>query len=175
MAAAIDAVPTGIELRLIWIDEAGEPAPQTISIDDADDTDIETFLEDLASCSNALLSAKVVYVFGVTGITSVGKPAAALQSLVAAILAMEFQKANPLNALKTVTKQVALPAYLNALRNDAVKPHIPVTTDAALNGVIGFLGDHLMYTGVDGEPYGGGWTFNWASKFGTKPTVTDGF
>jgi hypothetical protein len=176
MAATIGATPTSIELRLVYLDEAGEPAPVTIPLGATSaDADIETLIEDLAPLTNAFLSAKLVKSYDVTEITNTGKPAVAVQSLVAAILAVEFQRANPLNANKTIRKQVILPAYINAIRNDGVTPHVPVTSNADLNAVVAYLEDHLDYVDVAGDHYEGGWTYNPSSKFGTRPTVTDGY
>lgn len=176
MATVISGSPTQIDIIFNWNDEADESARQVVSIDDAADADIIQYVDDTVALSNALAeSIQVVYKFDITGYATAGKPAAAVQSLLAAILAMQFDKANPLNGSKTVSKQVALPAYINALRNDSVQPHIPVTTNANLNSLVAFLEDHLMYVAADGSLNAGGWAFNLNSKFGTKPTVTDGF
>lgn len=176
MAAAIGGSPTAIDIIINWVDEADENARQVISIDDAADADITTFIDNLVALSNALaVTVQVVYKFDVTGYATAGKPSTSAQSLLAAILAMQFDKANPLNGSKTVTKQVPLPAYINAIRNDSIQPHVPVTTNTNLNDLVAFLEDHLMYVAADGSLNAGAWAFNTNSKFGTKPTVTDGF
>lgn len=176
MATVISGAPTQIDIVFNWNDEADEGARQVVSIDDAADADIIAYVDNTVAVSNALAeSVQLLYKFDVTGYATAGKPSASSQSLLAAILAMEFNKANPLNGSKSVLKQVALPAYINALRNDSVQPHIPVTTNANLNALVAFLEDHLMYIAADGSLNAGGWAFNLNSKFGTKPTVTDGF
>lgn len=176
MATVIGGSPTSIDVVFNWVDEADENARQVVSIDDAADADIEAYVDNTVALSNALaVSVQVVYKFDVTGYATAGKPSASAQSLLAAILAMEFNKANPLNGSKTVLKQVPLPAYINALRNDSIQPHVPVTTNTNLNDLVAFLEDHLMYVAADGSLNAGGWAFNTNSKFGTKPTVTDGF
>jgi len=176
MATVIGGSPTQIDIIVNWNDEADESAREVFSIDDAADADITAFVDNLVALSNALAeSIQVVYKFDITGYLTAGKPSTSSQSLLAAILAMEFQKANPLNGSKQVVKQVALPAYINALRNDSVQPHIPVTTNTNFNDLVAFLEDHLMYIAADDSLNAGGWAFNLNSKFGTKPTVTDGF
>jgi len=177
MASAVGSTPEVRMLRMTFEDNAGEPAVIEIPLDGAaDDADIATIVDDYVALSNALLlKATVTDVLPITGFSTSGKPASADVPLVAAVLAMEFQKVNPLNFSKDIEKQVLLPAYLKAIRNDAVKPHVPVTTNATLNALTVLIADNLDYVGADGAHYPGAWAFNSSSKFGTKATVTDGF
>lgn len=177
MATVIGAAPDVRELRMKFLDEADEPAVIQIPLDGAAvDADVIAIVDDYVALSNAqLLSATIVDALPITGFSTAGKPSVSAVSLVAGILAMEFQKANPLNFSKDISKQILLPAYLNALRNDAVKPHVPVTTNATLNALVILLAANLDYLAADGAHYPGSWAFNTSSKFGTKATVTDGF
>lgn len=177
MATVIGAAPDVRELVMKFSDTAGEPAEIRIPLDGAaTDADIILIVDDYVALSNAeLLSASVTDKLPITGYSTAGKPSASNVPLVAAVLAMEFQKVNPLNFSKDITKQVLLPAYIAAIRNDAVKPHVPVTTNATLNALTVLLAANLDYVGADGAHYPGSFAFNSSSKFGTKATVTDGF
>jgi len=175
MATAIGSLLTN-ELVLKVQDSAAEPGVVRIALDGAtSDANIISIVDDYIAETNALVEPSLVRTYPFTGYATSGRPISALQNLIASILAIDFQKANPLNAAKTVSKQVPLVAYLEAIRNDAVFPHVPVTTDATLNALIALLEAKLDYVGADGAHYPGGWTFNPSSKFGTKLTVTDGF
>lgn len=176
MATAITTDPTEVELIFDQRDYRGEPGKVTIPLDGAvDSTDLIGFVDDYIALTNALITPTVKYTYGFTGYATAGKPSSSAQGLIAAIFAMEFQKANPLNAAKTIEKQVVLPAYLDAIMNAGVSPHIAVTTNTTLNNAIAFLETYLDYVAVSGVHYPGSWTFNPGSKFGTKLTVTDGF
>lgn len=175
MAVSVNADPDIIELRLVWTDEAGEDAPIVIPLaGDSTDANIATLVDHLIALSNASLDAQLKKIYNLTGITNAGKPAVTAQPLVAAIFAMDFQKVNPVNASKSVSKQVLVPAYINAIRNDGITPHVPVTDNADLNAIYAYLETNLQFVGSDGLFYPGSWTYNPASKFGTKLTVTDG-
>lgn len=177
MATVIGGSPDVRVLRMTFSDSADEPAVIEIPLDGgATDADIILIVDDYVALSNAeLLKAVVTDALPITGFSTAGKPSSAAMPIVAAILAMEFQKVNPLNFSKDISKQILLPAYLEALRNDAVKPHVPVTTNATLNALTVLLAANLDYVGADGVHYPGSWAFNTSSKFGTKATVTDGF
>lgn len=177
MATTIGGTPAIRVLKMVFTDTAGEDAPVILDLDGATtDADIISIVDDYAALSNALLTeCSVTDRFAVTGFAVAGKPSASNVPLVAGIFAMEFQKVNPLNFSRDVTKQAILPAYLAALRNDAVKPHVPVTTNATLNALHALLAANLDYLAADGAHYPGSWAYNTSSKFGTKATVTDGF
>lgn len=177
MATVIGGAPVARELRMKFVDTAGEETVIQIPLDGAaDDADIIAIVDDYVALSNAeLLEASVTDRLPITGFSTAGKPSVSNVPLVAAIFAMEYQKVNPLNFAKDVTKQVLLPAYIAAIRNDAVKPHVPVTTNATLNALTVLLAANLDYLAADGAHYPGAWAFNTSSKFGTKATVTDGF
>lgn len=175
MASAIGGSPTSRELKITVVDTAGEDATLTIPLDGiTTDVAITTFVDNYASLSNAKVSATVVDKFDLTGIAVSGKPSTSSQSLIANILAIQLEKPNPLNSNKTVSKQIILAAYVQALRNDAVKPHVPVTNSTPLNAMIAFLESNLDFVGLDDAHYPGSWTYNPSSKFGTKLSVTDG-
>ncbi len=177
MATVIGSAPLVRELRLKFVDEADEEAIINIPLDGAAvDADIIAIVDDYAALSNAYLAeVTVTDRLAITGYAVAGKPAVTAQPLVAAIFAMEFQKVNPLNAAKTVTKQVLLPAYINAIRDDSVKPHIPTTLNSTLNDLTDLIAANLTYLRADNVYSPGAWAFNHSSKFGTKATVTDGF
>lgn len=176
MATAIGGSPIRNELVLELVDEADETGAVSIPLDGATtDANIIAIVDDYIALSNALVTPYVTRKYAFTGYATAGKPAAAVQSLIAAVGVLEFQKTNPVNAAKTVVKQVPIAAYLNALRNDAVKPHLFVTGNATLNALIALLEANMNFTGADGILYPGGWTYNTGSKFGTKLTVTDGY
>src|ERR1041385_8282946 len=104
MATAIGSLQTN-ELVLGLMDEAGEPGTVRIPLDGAmSDADVIATLDDYIALTNAIVEPKLVRTYPFTGFATAGKPAAALQSLIAAILALDFQKANPLNAAKTIQK-----------------------------------------------------------------------
>jgi hypothetical protein len=175
MATAIGSILSN-ELVINLTDEADEPGRLTLPLDGAtSDADIIAIVDDYAALTNAVIEPVLVRRYPFTGYATAGKPAAALQSLIATMVALDFQKDNPVNAAKSISRQVPIYAYLNAIRNDAVKPHVPVTTNSTLNALIALLEANLNYLGADGILYPGGWTYNPASKFGTKLTVTDGF
>lgn len=177
MATVVAGSPDSRILRMTFSDSADEPAVIEIPLDGAaTDADIISIVDDYVALSNAeLLKAVIVDSLPITGFSTAGKPSSSAMPLVAAIFAMEFQKVNPLNFAKNVSKQIILPAYIEALRNDSVKPHVPVTTNATLNALTVLLAANLDYVGADGAHYPGSWAYNTSSKFGTKATVTDGF
>lgn len=176
MASTIAANPETVDIRIHLIDESGEDTTVTLPLaGDTTDADIQTFVDNYATLTNAIVDdVTIVKRFVVTGIAVAGKPAVTPQTLVAAILALTFEKPHPIAPSGNVRKQVLLPAYVNAIRNDAVTPHVPVTGNANLDAITAFLEDALQYEGLDGVGYPGGWTYNPASKFGTRLTVTDG-
>lgn len=174
MASAVGSSAETKELRISYTDEAGETATQTIVLEGiTTDAAIALYIDHLEAVTNAKITAKVVVSFPVTGIANTGKPSASSQSLLATILAMEFDKVSPLNDAKDISKQVLIPAYINSLRG-TTKPLKPVTNNSNLNAMIAFLESNLDYVAADGNHYAGSWTYNTSSKFGTKPTVTDG-
>jgi len=176
MASSVSSTAEVKELRISYEDIAGETAVQTLVLSGlVSSAAIALYIDHLEAVTNAKITAKVVVSFPVDGIANTSKPATSGQSLLAAIAALDFQKTNPINSLKTVSKQVLIPAYLDAIRNDEVKPHVPVTDNTNLNAMIAMLESNLDYLGGDGAHYGGEFTYNPASKFGTKPTITDGF
>lgn len=177
MASAVDIAPNLTNLRIKWIDEADETGTVNILLDGATtDADLGLIVDDFAALSNALITkVDAIRAFPITGFAIAGKPAVAAQPLIASILSMEFNAPNPRNELMTVTKQVPLPAYINAIRNDSVKPHAPVTDNATLNDLTAKLAANLVFVDkVTNDITVGGWVFNTGSKFGTKLTVTDG-
>lgn len=175
MAIVVGSTNETIELRISFVDEADETAVQTIVFDGSTtDTEIQNYLTNLEVLTNAYFTAKVVRIYPVTGIVNSGKPAAAVQSLLSSVLAMQFEAEHPLNSAKTVTKQVLIPAYINALRDDSTKPHKPVTNNSNLNALTAILALNLDYLAVTGTHYTPLWSFNTGSKFGTKLSVTDG-
>lgn len=133
-------------------------------------------VDEYIAATNVLVTPSINRKYGFTGYDTTGRPKDGThpQALLAALLAMEFQKVSPLNSSKTVTKQIALPGYVDALSNDAVIPHVPVTGNSNFNSLTANLADELDFVAADGAHYPGGWTFNPGSKFGTKLTVTDG-
>jgi hypothetical protein len=175
MASAVGSTALDNELVIDFTDAFGEPARVTIPLDGAmTDANIALVVDDYAALSNAIVAASVRRRFPITGIAIAGKPASAAVPLVAAALGMEFQKVSPLNAAIVLTRQVLLPAYIAAILNSAVTPHVPVTTNATLNALTALLAGNLDVKLADGNHYPGSWTFNPGSKFGTKLTVTDG-
>lgn len=175
MATTIDDILTN-ELVINMLDDSGEPGKISIPLDGAaSDADIIAIVDGFAALTNGLIEPKIVRSYPFLGYAVAGKPAAALQSLIAAVFAIDLQKVSPINATKTLHKQVLIPAYLDALRNDAVTPHSPVTGNSTLNALIALLEDNVNYFGPDGVYYPGGWTYSiGSSKFGTKLSVTDG-
>lgn len=176
MATAIGSIMAN-ELVIEFEDYTLETAKVAIPLDGATtDADITAIVDGFAALSGALiLSAKVVRSFPVTGFAVSGKPSSSAPGLVAAILAMDFSKTNPVNALKTVSKQVLLPSYIASILNNSSKPYRPVTGNSTYNTLIGLLEADLDFVGSDGNHYPGGWSYNNAnSKFGTKLSVTDG-
>lgn len=178
MASAVAGTAAIQDLQISFLDTANEPAIVTIPLDGAmADADIATIVDDYAALSNALITkAVVIRRFAITGFAVAGKPAATAIPLVAAVLAMEFDAPNPRNAAKSVSKQVTLPAYIDAIRNDVVVPHIPVTNNATLNGLVALLQTGLVRVDpiTDAITSAGEFVFNPGSKFGTKLSVTDG-
>lgn len=179
MASAVAGTATLQDIQISLLDMANEPAQVNITVAGGmSDADIATLVDDYAALSNAVITkCVVVRRFAVTGFAVAGKPSTAAIPLVAAILAMEFEAPNPRNALaKPVSKQIPLPAYIDAIRNDVVVPHVPVTGNATLNGLIALLQTNLVHVdSVTGDITSAGeYVFNPASKFGTKLTVTDG-
>lgn len=175
MASAVGTTALSNELIIDFTDYAGEPARVTIPLDGAEsDANIALIVDDFAALTNSIIHAKVSRVFDITGTAVSGKPATAVEALNAAVLGMEFQKVSPLNAAKTLTRTVLLPAYLAALVNLGVVPHVPVTGNTTLNDLTAKLAAGLDVVLADGNHYPGGWTYNVGSKFGTKETVTDG-
>lgn len=175
MPSALGSVITNT-LVMNMVDYTDEPAKVSIPLGGAiSNADIQTIVDDYVALTNCLVVPRLIRTYGFTGVAVAGKPSASAQNLSAAILAMEFQKVNPVNAAKDIVRQLAIPAYLDALRNDGVKPHVPVTGNATLNALITLLSANLTIQGSDGLYYPGGWTYNVGSKFGTKLTVTDGF
>src|SRR4051812_29019552 len=101
MATAIGGSPVTNDLVLNMVDEAGEPAKVTIPLDGAAiDADIIAIVDNYIALTNAFVAPQIVRRFDFTGYATSGRPIAALQSLVAATLALDFQKANPVNSAK---------------------------------------------------------------------------
>lgn len=165
------------ELVLDLRDYTGETARVIIPLDGAmSDADIIAIVDEYITATNALVTPTIKRQYDFAGYAVAGRPKNGTnpQALLAAVLALEFQKVSPLNAAKTITKQILLPAYVDALRNDAVTPHVPVTNNTNLNTLTTGIADGLDVVLADGNHYPNGWTFNPGSKFGTRTTVTDG-
>lgn len=174
MATTITGIVSN-ELVFDLSDYTGETAKVVIPLDGAaTNADIIAIVDNYIALSNALPVPTIRRSYGFAGYDADGAATSA-QLLLAAIFAMQFEKPNPLNALKQISKQILVPAYIDTLRNDGVRPHVAVTDNANLNALIALLEDNLNYLAVDGDLYPGGWTFNAGSKFGTKATVTDGY
>ncbi len=144
MASAVGSVALSNELIIDFTDFAGEPARVTIPLDGAmTDANIALVVDDYAALTNSIIHAKVSRTFNITGTAVAGKPANTAMPLNAAVLGLEFQKVSPLNAARTLTRIVLLPAYLAALVNMSVVPHVPVTTNATLNALVALIGTNL--------------------------------
>ena len=175
MATTINGTALSNELVLDYSDYTGETARVTIPLDGAtSDANIISIVDDIIALSNGLIVPTIRRTFSFAGYASAGRPLSESQNLLAAIVALDFPKVSPINAAKTVEKQVPILAYIDAIRNDDIKPHVPVTDNATLNALVALLEDKLDFLAADGTRYPGGWTYNPASKFGTKLSVTDG-
>jgi hypothetical protein len=177
MAITVSSAAADAILRIEWRDYRGETVVQNIALDPALDptTDIIPILTALDGLSNAIM-VKASFLLG-TGFTGMNTtPGTGLQPLVAAREILTFTKVNPLNAAKTVTRQVGIPAYADALVDvSAGTPYHPVSTDSAQNGLTAALAAGLNYKGSDGLFYPGGWTYALSqSGFITVGSETDG-
>lgn len=170
MAVTIGATPDTAIIRLQYEDVHGEQVIKSFEIDGAAaDVDIETAMTALNAIANpGVLKAALVPSRLMTG-WSVAS--AASQNSVAMIMALTFQKTDPVNANKTVYKSFIVPGWLDGLKDVDSKP---VTNSANLNALISFLEDNLNYVGADGTNYPGGWTYNRSrSGFGATSREID--
>lgn len=172
MAIAIGSAPDEVSLRIQFKDVDGEEVIKVVSLDGAmTDADIVVLMTSLDALTNAgVLKASVVTSRPITGFSAASSAA---QNTIGYIMALTFEKANPLNANKTVRKSFIVPAPPDALKDTDKKP---VEGNTALDDIISGLEDWLNYLGVDGTYYPGGWTYNRsASGFGTVNNEIDGF
>lgn len=178
MATAIGGTPNSRELVLDLLDYTGETARVSMPLQGAtSDASIIAIIDAYIAATNIRVIPSLKNTFGFTGYATAGRPKDGTnpQAFLSSMLAMEFQATNPLNAnAKPITKQVPLLGYLDALRNDGVKPHVPVTGNANFNNLVTDIAAALSYVGPDGVAYSPTWLFNPGSKFGTKLSVTDG-
>lgn len=175
MATAVGSLES-IDLVIDYLDATGETGRVVIPLGTTtSDANVVSIIDNITPLTNAFMDAKVVKKYAVTGNTQVGKPAAGPERLIASIFAADFERANPLNAAKFVSKQVIIPAYDTVFQETTPKPVHADETNTNLAALITLLQNHLDYVDVAGTHYEGGFTYNPASKFGTKLTVTDGF
>lgn len=172
MAIDIAAASDETIIRITHRDVKGEEVVKTFSLDGGiDDVDIEAFLTAYEGLTNAgIVDAAVITRRPITGF---GAATNALQNVVSAILALTFEKVNPINADKTVSKSFVIPAFVDALQDTTDKK--PVESSSPLNDVVSFLETYLNYEGADGELYPGGFAYNRnKSGFGTVNRELDG-
>ena len=163
-------------LIMDFVDVAGETARIEVPLGaTTTDANVVSIITAITALTNAFIDAKVVKRYPITGNTQVGKPQVGPEGLLAAIFAMDFAGANPLNAAKEVSKQVVIPAYDTIIRVLTPKPVHADTADTNLAALITLLEAHLDYVDVAGTHHEGILDYSSASKFGTKLTVTDGY
>lgn len=175
MAVAVGSLES-IELILDFLDVAGETGRVIIPLGGTtSDANVVSIVTAITNLTNAFFDAKVSKKYPVTGNTQAGKPAVAVEALIAAIFAADFEGTNPVNPAKTVSKQVVIPAYIDAIRIPTPKPVHADDAQTDLAALILLLNAHLDYVDATGAHNEGILAYNPASKFGTKLTVTDGF
>lgn len=173
MAIAVGADPDEVVIRLLIRDVDGEEVVKTFALSgDADDTDVANICTYFDALTNAaVVKASVVSSRPITGWASATD---ALQNSIGMIMALTFQKTNPINPNKTVSKAFIVPAFVNALKGSGT-PIKPVIDNTNLNNLTAALEDLLQYEGADGEFYPGSWEYsNTASGFGTVNREIDG-
>jgi hypothetical protein len=171
MAITIGASSGAKMLRVTWEDIKGETMVSIIPLDVAiTDEDVVIILTALETCSNAKIKEAALQTSRLAeGLATAASDAS--QNLVAARLGLTLEKANPLNANKTVAKMVQIPAYADILYvGGAVK-----SDDVILNGLIAVLQESLSYQAIDETWYPDNWVYTAArSGFFTVPSKTDG-
>lgn len=166
MPIALDTAITRKDVRLDWVSDAGDTGRQVLTVGGSmTSAQIEDLLDAVDAISNAGMASIAVHssVDGFGQETAVGNS----QNLLSARMFLTFERVHPLNAAKTITKTIAVPAFLDSLRDTDNKP---VTGDTDLNAYINLLEDFLLYEAVDGSLTTGGWLYNRnKSGFGTVP------
>lgn len=176
MAATIGAAPDVNTIRWLLESSTLDKANKVTQVDGAMvDADIESLLDCFDDCSNARAISCKVGERVVTGLKATAGSTS--QNLISAYMVLSFQKTNPVNALKVVTKNFIVPAYKEVLRGPDNNPDPDTagtgSTRARLGLMIQLLEDNLNYVGADGDNYPGGWTYA-GGGFGTGNDVIDG-
>lgn len=173
MALTIDlTAPDFYEVSIRYRDVRGEKTTVTFMLDGAlDSTAIQNRLRWFELLTNAAIDKCTVTArYEATAGRSVA--VASPEQLVAAFAAITFQRTDPVNSAKTISKSIAIPAYISALWTTGGTPD---ETQTQLALLIAALEDDLVIQANDGNYYVGGFTYNDAgSGFGTKPSKTDG-
>lgn len=165
MAVVIGSSADEIIIRIQFRDVTGEEVIKTFPLDPTiSDANVVAMANDISALSNAgVIKASVVTSRPLTGWAAAAN---SLQNNVGNIAVLTFQKVNPINANKTLTRGFIVPAYLDAIRNTTDQK--PVTGNATLNALIALLEDNLTWQAPTGTFYPGGWTYNRTkSGFGT--------
>lgn len=162
--------PDFYECRITFRDVNAEQKVVNILLSgDTTELELETLLNALEALSNASVNASISARYVSEGQAA---PTAALEQNVSNFAAITFQRDNPVNAEKLSYKSIAIPAYINALKDTDLKP---VTDNANLNSIVTLLEGNLVMLGADGNYYAGSWDYNRsASGFGTAPARIDG-
>lgn len=175
MAITLSAAPDVVSIRLNMESYSGDTAIKNTEIDGGyDDTETIAALTALDNCSNAKFTGKVG---GRTISGQKGSAVNALQSLISTFMVLNFEKVDPVNAAKVVSKSYVVPAYVDSLvgAGSAPNPTTPGTgsPSAYLGTLIAYLEDNLGYLGADGTYYNGGFTYV-GGAFGTGADLVDG-
>ena len=176
MAVTLSAAPSVNTIRILNRSTTQDEAQKVFQVDGAmSDADIIDMLDQYDHLTNALIVSCKVGERTATGFKSSASSSA--QNLVSAFMVLTFEKANPVNALKTVTKNFIVPAYIDSLRNSSNNPDVGTPGTGSLAARLGllvqYLEDNLAYLGADGVQYPGGWTYA-GGGFGTGNDVIDG-
>lgn len=155
MAIAIGTADEKL-LRLEFQDAKGKRVTKTYALSGTvSDADIITALGYIDNMSNAFVVRGVI----LTSRPITGMKAAAvnaLQNTNVSEMLLTFSKVNPINAAKTVLKEVVIPSYVDALEQSDGTPD---QTNNDLLGWIVFCQTNLTYFAANGTFYPGNWTY----------------
>lgn len=155
MAIAIGTADEKL-LRLEFQDAKGKRVTKTYALSGSTlDADIITALGHLDAMTNAfVVRGSVLTSRPVTGMKAAAVNA--LQNTNVSEALITFTKVNPINALKTVTKETLIPSYVDALEESDGTPDV---TNADLAAWISFCEANLTYLAATGTFYPGSWTY----------------